>query len=66
MEDFVVLDCEIDHKITIILQRPFLEIYRALIDIECGDMKFWVHNGEVSYHVWKIKKQPMELKVVCD
>ncbi|XP_070020353.1 uncharacterized protein [Nicotiana sylvestris] len=32
--DFVILDCWVDEKIPIILGRPFLDIWRALIDCE--------------------------------
>jgi len=32
--DFVILDCEIDAEIPIILGRPFLETGRALVDVE--------------------------------
>lgn len=40
LDDFVVLDCEIDYEILIILVRPFLAVGRALVDIKCGEMKF--------------------------
>ncbi|KAK4706327.1 hypothetical protein R3W88_034117 [Solanum pinnatisectum] len=38
--DFVILDCEIDAEIPIILGRPFLATGRALLDVECGELKF--------------------------
>ncbi|KAK4721428.1 hypothetical protein R3W88_011661 [Solanum pinnatisectum] len=38
--DFVILDCEIDDEIPIILGRPFLATGRALVDIESGELKF--------------------------
>ncbi|XP_019256242.1 PREDICTED: uncharacterized protein LOC109234628 [Nicotiana attenuata] len=34
--DFVILDCQVDGEIPIILGRPFLAIGRALIDCETG------------------------------
>ncbi|KAK4731209.1 hypothetical protein R3W88_024197 [Solanum pinnatisectum] len=38
--DFVILDCEVDFKVTIILGRTFLAIGRALVDMEKGKMNF--------------------------
>ena len=32
--DFVILDCEVDFEVPIILGRPFLATGRALVDIE--------------------------------
>ncbi|XP_075084972.1 uncharacterized protein LOC142168214 [Nicotiana tabacum] len=34
--DFVILDCQVDEEIPIILGRPFLATGRALIDYETG------------------------------
>ncbi|KAK4708715.1 hypothetical protein R3W88_029640 [Solanum pinnatisectum] len=38
--DFVILDCEVDFEVPIILGRPFLATGRALVDMERGHMKF--------------------------
>ena len=38
--DFVILDCEVDFEVPIILGRPFLATGRALVDMEKGRMKF--------------------------
>ena len=38
--DFVILDCEVDFEVPIILGRPFLDTGRALVDMENGQMKF--------------------------
>ena len=62
--DFTILDFEIDHEVPIILGRPFLATKRALVDVECGEMKFWVNNEEVSFNVCKSMKQPMDLLVI--
>ncbi|XP_019241511.1 PREDICTED: uncharacterized protein LOC109221485 [Nicotiana attenuata] len=35
--DFIILDCQVDEEILIILGRPFLAVGRALIDCELGD-----------------------------
>ncbi|XP_070036196.1 uncharacterized protein [Nicotiana tomentosiformis] len=34
--DFVILDCEVDYEVPIILRRPFLATGKALVDIEAG------------------------------
>ncbi|XP_049399796.1 uncharacterized protein LOC125863862 [Solanum stenotomum] len=46
--DFVILDCEIDAEISIILGRPFLATGRALVDVECGKLTFCVNDDEVT------------------
>ncbi|XP_015068698.1 uncharacterized protein LOC107013256 [Solanum pennellii] len=38
-EDFVILDCEVDFEVPIILGRPFLATGRALVDVERGEFK---------------------------
>lgn len=64
LADFIVLDYEIDDEIPIVLDRPFLEFGRALVDMECGNMKFWIHDDEVFFRVYKTKKTPMGLQVL--
>ncbi|XP_047268154.1 uncharacterized protein LOC107871936 [Capsicum annuum] len=64
LADFVILDYEIDHEVPIILGRPFLATERALVDVECGEIKFRVNNKEVSFNVCKSMKQPMDLQVI--
>ncbi|XP_049405190.1 uncharacterized protein LOC125868613 [Solanum stenotomum] len=49
--DFVILDCEIDVEIPIILGRPFLAIGRALADVESEELKFRVNEDEVTFNV---------------
>ena len=38
--DFLILDCEVDFEVLIILARPFLATGRALVDMEKGKIKF--------------------------
>ena len=42
--DFVILDCEVDFEVPIILGRSFLATGRALVHMEKGQMKFWLKN----------------------
>ncbi|KAK4734103.1 hypothetical protein R3W88_008364 [Solanum pinnatisectum] len=51
--DFVILDCEIDADILIILGRPFLAIRRALVDVESGKLKFGVNDDEVTFNIFQ-------------
>ncbi|XP_070022517.1 uncharacterized protein [Nicotiana sylvestris] len=37
--DFVILDCQVDEEIPLILGRPFLATGRALINCETGELK---------------------------
>nr|XP_009764002.1 PREDICTED: uncharacterized protein LOC104215798 [Nicotiana sylvestris] len=48
LADFVILDCEVDYELPIILGRPFLAIGKALVDMEAGDLTFR-DEGLVEY-----------------
>uniref|UniRef100_M1D9Z2 Integrase core domain containing protein n=1 Tax=Solanum tuberosum TaxID=4113 RepID=M1D9Z2_SOLTU len=63
-DDFVVLDCEIDVKSLIILDKPFLATKRALVDDESGELKFRVNNKEVNFNVCKSMKHPCNMHIV--
>ena len=49
--DFVILQCEVDFEVPIIPRKPFLAIGRALVDMEKGQIKFWLNNEEVTLNV---------------
>ncbi|XP_049364507.1 uncharacterized protein LOC125829311 [Solanum verrucosum] len=49
--DFVILDCEIDVVIPIILGRPFLATTMALVNVESGKLKFRVNDDEVTFNI---------------
>ncbi|XP_070003155.1 uncharacterized protein [Nicotiana sylvestris] len=40
--DFVILDCEVDYEVPIILGRPFLSTGKTLVDVEAGELTFQV------------------------
>ena len=61
--DFVVLDCEVDFKVPIILGRPFLATGRVLVDLESNMLKFRLNGKEVSFEVCKSTKQQKEMSV---
>lgn len=62
--NFLILNCEIDYEIPIIIGRKLLAMKRALIDIEYGEIKIYKNNKEASFSVCQTKKQPIELKVM--
>ncbi|XP_075088383.1 uncharacterized protein LOC142170384 [Nicotiana tabacum] len=51
--DFVILDCQVDEDIPIILGRPFLATGRDLIDYEIGELKMRLNDKEITYNVQK-------------
>ncbi|XP_070040159.1 uncharacterized protein [Nicotiana tomentosiformis] len=57
-EDFVILDCEVDYEVLIILGRPFLATDKALCDVEAGELTFRVGDEQVVFHVCKSMRQP--------
>ena len=62
--DFVILDCEVDFEVPIILGRPFLAKGRDLIDMEKGQMKFRLNNEEATFNVYRTMRQSGELQSV--
>ena len=61
---FVILDCEVDFEVPIILGRPFLATGRALVDMEKGQMKFQLNNEEANFNICRIIRQSGELQSV--
>ncbi|XP_070025483.1 uncharacterized protein [Nicotiana sylvestris] len=51
--DFVILDCEVDYEVLIILGRTFLTTRKALVDVEVGELTFRVGDEKVVFHVCK-------------
>jgi len=49
--DFVILNYEVDYYIPIILRRPFQDMGSALVDMEIGNMKFWLNDDQVTFNV---------------
>ncbi|XP_049372625.1 uncharacterized protein LOC125837573 [Solanum verrucosum] len=55
---------EVDFEVPIILGRPYLATSRALVDVESGELKFWLNNEEVKFKVCKSMKQPHDMSVL--
>ncbi|XP_070025260.1 uncharacterized protein [Nicotiana sylvestris] len=51
--DFMILDCEVDYEVPIILGRPFLATGKVLVDVEAGDLTFWLGDENVVFHMCK-------------
>ena len=62
--DFVILDCEVDYEVLVILGRSFLATGRNLVDMEKVQMKFWVNNEEATFNVCRTMRQGGELKSI--
>ncbi|XP_070032054.1 uncharacterized protein [Nicotiana tomentosiformis] len=58
--DFVILDCQVDEEIPIILERPFLATGRALINCEIGELKMRLNNKEIIFNVQQSMRRPSE------
>ncbi|XP_070015140.1 uncharacterized protein [Nicotiana sylvestris] len=56
--NFVILDCEVDYEVPIILGRPFLAIGKALVDVKEGELTFQVGDKKVVFHACKSMRQP--------
>ncbi|XP_070039212.1 uncharacterized protein [Nicotiana tomentosiformis] len=56
--DFVILDCEVDYEVPIILGRPFLAIGKALVDMEARELTFREGDENVVFHICKSMRQP--------
>ena len=61
--DFVILDCEVDFEVPIIL-GSFLATGRALVDMEKGQMKFWLNNEEATFNICRTMRQSGEFQSV--
>ncbi|XP_070005801.1 uncharacterized protein [Nicotiana sylvestris] len=58
--DFVIMDCQVDEEILIILGRPFLATGRALIDCEIGELKMRLNDKKVIFNVQQSMRRPSE------
>ncbi|XP_070040897.1 uncharacterized protein [Nicotiana tomentosiformis] len=55
---FVILDCEVNYEVPIILGRPFLVTGRALVHVEDVELTFRVGDERVMFHVCKSMRHP--------
>ena len=62
--DFVILDCEVNFEVPIILGRSFLATGKALVDMEKGQRKFGLNNEKVTFNICRSMRQSGELQSV--
>ena len=62
--DFIILDCEVDFKVPIILGRPFLDTGRSLVYMEKGHMTFQLKNEEATFNTFRTMRHSGELQSV--
>ncbi|XP_016540993.1 uncharacterized protein LOC107841654 [Capsicum annuum] len=55
--DFVVLDCEMDFEVPIILGRPFLATGRVIVDIELNELEFRLNDKEARFEIHSFMTQ---------
>ncbi|XP_070046313.1 uncharacterized protein [Nicotiana tomentosiformis] len=58
--DFVILDCEVDYEVPIIIGRPFLAKGKALVDVEASDLTFRVGDEKGISPVFCMHKINLE------
>ncbi|XP_038999270.1 uncharacterized protein LOC120124749 [Hibiscus syriacus] len=49
--NFIILDCEADKDVPIILGRPFLVIGQALLDVENGELTMCLNDEHITFNV---------------
>ena len=58
--EFVMLDMEEDHDVSLILGRPFLDISRALIDVQSSELTLQINEEEVNSNIYRSIRFPNE------
>lgn len=54
----MVLDCDVDLEVPIILGKPFLATGRPLVDVELGEFQFRVGEESVKFEVGTHTRPP--------
>lgn len=62
--DFVILDCQVDFEVPIILGRPFLATGRALVDVERGEPTFRLNTEEAKFNICAFMKKPKDISIM--
>lgn len=60
----MILDCEVDFKVPIILGRPFLATGHDLVDIEKGQIMFQLKNKKLNFNIFKSINQVSDVKSI--
>ncbi|XP_069144516.1 uncharacterized protein [Solanum lycopersicum] len=62
--DFVILDCEVNFEVPIILGTQFLVTSKALVDMEKGQMKFRLNNEEETFNICRSKRKSGDIQSI--
>ncbi|XP_016740304.1 uncharacterized protein [Gossypium hirsutum] len=54
--DFLILECEADQDVSVILGRPFLATGRIFIDVQKGELTIRVNDQQVTFNVFNSLK----------
>ena len=60
----MILDCEVDFEVSIILGRSFVATGRTLVDMEKGQMKFRLNNEEDTLNIFRSMRKNGKLQPV--
>lgn len=60
----MILDCEVDFEVPIILGRPFRTIGNALVNMKKEQMKFKLNNEQLTFNICQLMEHKSDLKVV--
>ena len=60
----MILNCEVDFEVPIILGRPFLSTGHALVDMGKVHMKFRLNNEDTTFNICRFMKQSGEIQTV--
>ncbi len=61
--NFVVLDCEVDFEVPIILGRLLLAMERVLVDMELNELKFKYGKKEARFKIQPPTKKLEEMNI---
>ena len=64
LANFVILGCEVDFEVPIILWRSFLASSRVLVYMEKGQMKFRLKNEEATFNICRSMNHSGEIQTV--
>lgn len=62
--NFVILDCEANFKVPIILERPFLTTRWTSVDMEMRQINIWLNKNKVNFNVCMSIKQQKDMSVI--
>ncbi|XP_016557133.2 uncharacterized protein LOC107856673 [Capsicum annuum] len=62
--DFVIVNCEVDFNIPIILKSPFLSTSRVLVGMVIGHMKFMPNDEHDTFNVGYSMYKPNDMRVM--